>query len=475
MKIKHWLLVSYCLVMLLPILMGAGLYKFITDYHQKLEVEEFIEKQLQLLEIQSVVLDPKLYQIKADRSKIEELTSSSLEINLFSKEGYLIYSSNPLVSTFQLKYDKDELYANLYELMPKFNHYYYKEIVFVDNQTMGFYEVKLARDKWLQGVKDISSVVIVVFTTTLILILLVVMRQVSKKIIHPMNTLITNFNQFPVSKVVIQDYEGKDEMATLYKNVQSMQKEIIFAEEQKRKIAQEKELMIASISHDLKTPLTSIRAYAESINANPSKASEHAPIILDKANYMQKMLADLLMYNLLQSPQYKLRLQKVESSEVFEMLMDGYEELLTSKNQKLVKKIDVSGELEMDVDQWVRLVDNLMSNAVKYTPVTGLIKMIVTEKPIQENLFEFTKEACKKEGIYFIVENEGVGMEASELKKILEPLYQVDAARTKGDSGTGLGLTIAKQIMEKHAGEIQVVSQQSKGTAVICFLPKIKE
>lgn len=461
--------------MLLPIVMGAGLYHLVTDYHKKLEVEEFIDKQLQLLEIQSVVMDPRIYQLKETRSKVDELTSSSLEINLFNKEGYLIYSSNPLVSTFQLKYDKDDLYSNLYELIPKFNHYYYKEPVFVDNQTIGLYEVKIARDKWLQGVKDISTIMILAFTLILVLILFVVMRQVNKKIILPMNELITNFNHFPVTKEVVSDYGAKDEMATLYKNVQSMQKEIIFAEEQKRKIAQEKELMIASISHDLKTPLTSIRAYAEAINVNPTKANEHAPIIVEKADYMQKMLSDLLMYNLLQSPQYKLRLQKVEAAEVFEMLMDGYDGLLSYKKQRLITSCDVCGEITIDVDQWVRLVNNLMSNAVKYTPENGLIKIIATEHPAKQPIFEFTTNACVNEGIYFIVENEGIGLDDKELTKILEPLYQVDAARTKANSGTGLGLTIAKQIMEKHDGEIKVVSEKNVGTAIICFLPKLKE
>lgn len=472
MKIKIWLSISYLLVMLLPLFMGWGLYTLVIHYHEQQEVEDYFDKYQQLNTIRQVLENPDIYKVNTDMSAVKAISNPQIEINLYIKEGYLIYTTNPFVSTLKNKTDFSQLYADLYNFDFSYSSYHYKAPVFRGSEVVGLYEVKIARDEWLQGVSNISKIVIGMFVILLIIILFTVLRSVDKKITKPMQKLIENFKSFPTTKTVISHYKSNDEMGELYAYFRSMQRELIAAEEQRHKEQQEKEMMIASISHDLKTPLTSIRAFAEAIVQQPQKGTEHASVIIVKADYMQKMLADLLMYSVLQSPKYQLQLQKVDGEEFFDMLINDYESLMEEKCLTLNKNSQVSGELQLDVNQWIRVADNLLANAVKFTPVNGSIQIVATQNPQKETIYSFTKSICTKRGTYFIVENSGEGIAKEELSQILKPLYQVDEARTKAGSGTGLGLPIAKQILEKHGGTLQIVSEIGIGTSVVCYLPQ---
>src|SRR5690606_32341592 len=140
----------------------------------------------------------------------------------------------------------------------------------------------------------------------------------------------------------------------------------------------------------------------------------------------------------------------------------------------------VTGTYFVNPKQMIRVVDNIMSNAIQHTPVKGAIEIgaISGENPLPEWLYSFVeKELLKdKDSVYLIVQNSGEGMGEEELEKVFTPLYQVDQARSKKDArGTGLGLSIAKQIVEKHQGEISIYSKPQAGTCVICRIPKKKE
>src|SRR5699024_3383047 len=162
--------------------------------------------------------------------------------------------------------------------------------------------------------------------------------------------------------------------------------------------------MIASVSHDLKTPLTSIKAYAESSQKEQltkAEVAQYKQVIVEKSEFMQHMLDDLLTYTLLQSPSYKIERVEVDGTEFFDMLLSGYGPLVKSHHIHLQKKVLVTGNYYVNPQQMIRVVDNLMSNAVKYTPAERSIYLMAISEgelpnwllnTIHENFtFDFNK------------------------------------------------------------------------------------
>ncbi|EET84238.1 histidine kinase, partial [Clostridium carboxidivorans P7] len=240
-----------------------------------------------------------------------------------------------------------------------------------------------------------------------------------------------------------------------------------------------KEYMISAISHDLKTPLTAIRAYAEAMINDESldikDNKNKALVILNKSDYMKNMIDDLMMYNLL-TTEYKMNFVELEGSEFFEMLFSGYDESCTQKKIKLTIDIDVQGKYKVDVRQMTRVVDNLMANALRYTPVDGYICMgavsLDNEMPGWLKIGTENKTIpWKKDGLLIVVKNQGDGIIDKEKEKVFMPFYQSDDSRNKKLwNGVGLGLSIVKLVIEKHYGEVKVFSE-GNSTMFTCWIP----
>ncbi|MBB4825034.1 signal transduction histidine kinase [Sporosarcina luteola] len=478
MKIKTWLLLSYFIVMLLPLGAAYGLFAWINSYHQDRHIAEYMDSWVELNAVQSLLNDPSLYRPDADWSKVEELATDQLSITLYTHSGYMLYSSNPIGSlTFT---PREKLYKDFFELRQTFGRYMYKEPVFEGTAIAGIYKVEWIREDWVTGVEKRTWFVTAIFGAFFILLFGIVAMLVNRKLNKPLHLLMGQMNSFAKGNPVQPMPKRKDEIGELAGSFESMRAEL---EEANRKLAaeqQQREFMIASISHDLKTPLTSIRAYAEALEAGSITAreqQEYHDIIIAKSNYMRQMLDDLLMYTLLQSSTYEMERVLVDGEEFFEMLVSGYETLCDEKQIDLRVSCDVTGEYTVSSKQLMRVVDNIMSNAITHTEPGGTIGLAAVQAgKTPDWCFDFVEQALEKdEGVFLIVQNEGMGLAEEEMAHVFNPLYQADQARTKaGERGTGLGLSITKQIMEKHGGTVRMVSVRDTGTAVICWLPQRK-
>ncbi len=165
MKIKTWLLITFFIVMIVPIGGAYGLYVWINAYYHDKYVAEYIEKWTALNQVKSVLAEPTLYEKKADLQVVEALVNDQLAITLYSKSGFVFYSSNPLTSAF---ISKDIVLKDLYELQQKYNAFTYKEPVYLKGDLVGIYEIHLVRADWVQGVEKrlwlvIASIVTLFF------------------------------------------------------------------------------------------------------------------------------------------------------------------------------------------------------------------------------------------------------------------------------------------------------------------------
>lgn len=466
--------------MLLPIMAAYGLFVWISAYNEDRKVAEYLGSYVELNQLREVLEEPNLYKTNADFSAIDGLVSEHVSVTLYNEFGFMLYSTNLMKQAAPGFLQKKKLYEGFYEQQQKFGTMRYKEPIFTGSTLTGVYEIEWVRDEWVTGVNERTWFVLALFISFFILLFAGVVYLVNQKLNKPLHQLIAQMDAFAKGLPSTPMHNSDDELGELTRSFKSMRMTLIEANQKIADEQRQKEFMIASISHDLKTPLTSIRAYAEALDFNQllvHEQREYREVIIEKSSFMRQMLDDLLTYTLLQSSTYTMDLVAVHGEEFFEMLVADYETLCDEKGIQLKVMTTVCGTYEVNAQQLIRVVDNLMINAITHTASGSTIQLAaVNTEAIPTWCFDFVTEALDDlNGMYLIVQNEGEGLAEEQLEKIFEPLYQANEARTKiGNSGTGLGLSIAKEIIDKHGGTVKMLSKQQVGTAVICYLPKMK-
>ena len=481
MKLKTWLLLTYFIVMLLPLLMAYILFAWIQSYNNEEKVAEHVETFSKIQAVAVNLRTPELYQPNADRKQLEQLSENNVAIELYHRDGFLLYSSNTLMKQHDPPLNKESLYADLFALKQGYQSFVYKEPVFDKGKIVGFFHVRVLRYEWQKAVVKRSAIVIGLFIILFFALYALIAFLVNRKVNARLADLMTEMTRFAEGKEVVETETNHDEIGTLKQHFYAMRRQILAAQDAVEKEQREKEYMIATLSHDLKTPLTSIQAYAEALlserKLTEKERQEYGEIIVDKAKFMKQMFDDLLTYTLLQSPAYEMELVEVDGMEFFEMLLSGYEQVCNEKQIDFKTFCNADGTFKVNPKQMIRVVDNLMSNAIHHTEAGMRIWLaaLTDTSMLEDWLFQFVCEDFSFEQgyAYIIVQNEGHGISEQALNHVFDPLYQADRARNKKEArGTGLGLNIAKQIIERHAGDIFIFSKQTIGTCVICRIPQ---
>lgn len=221
---------------------------------------------------------------------------------------------------------------------------------------------------------------------------------------------------------------------------------------------------VANVSHELKTPLTSIKGYSETImngGLTEDEVIKFSSVINQEANRMDRLVADLLQ---LSRFDYKKVSWKKIMFDVDELAQNVCEKMKFSakeKNHNLECIVTVKPpKVYADRDAIEQVIMNIVSNSIKYTPDGGQIKVYVGS--INNNA-------------YLKVIDNGIGIPQKDLSRIFERFYRVDKARSRTMGGTGLGLSIVKEIIEGNNGTIELKSEVNKGTQVIITLPTKEE
>ncbi|MGI1690827.1 ATP-binding protein [Thermoanaerobacter uzonensis] len=217
---------------------------------------------------------------------------------------------------------------------------------------------------------------------------------------------------------------------------------------------------VANVSHELRTPLATIKSYVETLlysDVDTEYSKRFLKIIDSEADRMTRLVKDLLLLSKMDSEGSNLKLEHKNLNEVVIYVINRLSIEAHKKNQKLIVDLqEVPRQVYIDKDKMEQVIVNLVTNAIKYTPENGMIK-VITE--YDENFASF------------IVEDNGIGIPKEDLPRIFERFYRVDKARSRELGGTGLGLSIVKQIVELHKGEVSIESEVGKGTIVRVKLP----
>ncbi|RHW36133.1 cell wall metabolism sensor histidine kinase WalK [Lysinibacillus yapensis] len=229
---------------------------------------------------------------------------------------------------------------------------------------------------------------------------------------------------------------------------------------EQEKIDMERREFVANVSHELRTPLTTMRSYLEALADGAWKDEQIAPTFLNvtqtETERMIRLVNDLLNLSKMDSRDYKLNREVVEFNKFFNRIIDRFE-MSKSQNVKFIRYIpDLSYFVEIDTDKLTQVIDNIISNALKYSPDGGNIRFGVT---VHENMLKV------------MVSDDGMGIPKENVTKIFDRFYRVDRARSRAMGGTGLGLAIAKEMIEAHDGKIWAESEEGIGTTIFFTLP----
>lgn len=256
--------------------------------------------------------------------------------------------------------------------------------------------------------------------------------------------------------------QRKDEVGQLAESINTMAAELEQRWQAQRELAQTKTDFVANVSHELKTPLTLIKGYIETLQDKAIDDKETAQrfiaIINDHANRLGHLIDDLLSLSELESTRDAVDMRPTDLKKMVDDVALGFGYALTQKDLKLtIRAKGLNFTASVNRDKLEQVFVNLIDNAVKYTEKTGRIEIQLTDLGDQ---------------ISIAVKDNGIGISSEHVDHIFERFYRVDKARSREMGGTGLGLGIAKHIILAHRGTITVQSQPGEGTVFTVTLPR---
>jgi two-component system sensor histidine kinase SaeS len=261
------------------------------------------------------------------------------------------------------------------------------------------------------------------------------------------------------TRIELDTGDELQELASAF-NMMAEQLEDAFA--QQAQLERARRDLIASVSHDLRTPLATMRAVIESINdgvvEDPATVQRYLRTIQNEVTYLGRLIDDLFELSQIDSGLLKLR---PEPANVADLVSDTLEALSQHASQRGLtlrgEVDDMLPEVVMDTPRMQRVLYNLVQNAVRHTPADGtiVIRAVDAGREVEVSVIDT-----------------GEGIEEHELPRIFERFYRVDKARSRDDGGSGLGLSIAKGIVELHGGRIWAKSARGEGAEFTFALPK---
>lgn len=228
-----------------------------------------------------------------------------------------------------------------------------------------------------------------------------------------------------------------------------------------RKLDTMKSEFVANVSHELKTPLTSIKAYTEALldMAQDAQVKQFLKVIDEESDRLLFLINDLLNVSRIQSGKMKMHFAPTPPRAIVDEIL-SISKVHSDKHELVVQVADKLPPLLLDKEKLKEVLINLISNAIKYSPKGG--KVWVRMRTHESNL-------------RIEIQDQGIGIAPENLPKLFEAFYRVDSSHTAEIPGTGLGLVIVKAIVEQHGGRVLVDSEVGQGTTVSILIPVRRE
>lgn len=406
-----------------------------------------------------------LERMKTDVNSFNEKhRDTNISLSIY-QDKKLVYPSSPTTSSFVMDT----------ALSQGGNHTFIIDNMAVYRESIGKYSILLTDTNFGKNDSEehkayhtylinLGIIVILFIITMIILTNRLLTRFVFKSIITPLDTLVYGVHQIRDGNLNYHiEYEGKDEFADVCSDFNEMAQRLLDSVNARQKDEANRKELIAGISHDLRTPLTSIKAYVEGIEkgvaSTPETQKRYLDTIKNKTNDLEHIVNQLFLFSKLDIGEFPFYLERInigkEISNMVASLSEEYQKKdLTIELTESVENIYV----QIDIVQLRNAVINILENSVKYkTQKRGQMKI-----------------SCQEEDNYVTITlaDNGPGVSNEALEKLFDIFYRGDRARTNPSKGSGLGLSITTKILEKLGGSIRAENVPEGGLAIIMMLPK---
>ena len=236
---------------------------------------------------------------------------------------------------------------------------------------------------------------------------------------------------------------------------------------EQEKEERERRLFVSNVSHELRTPLTSVKSYLEALDEGALSepvAPDFIKVSLDETNRMMRMVTDLLHLSRIDNATSNLDVELINFTAFITFILNRFDKIKSQDENlkyELIRDYPITSVwIEIDTDKMTQVIDNILNNAIKYSPEGG--KITVSMKTTDDQMI-------------LSISDQGLGIPKEDLPKIFDRFYRVDKARSRAQGGTGLGLAIAKEIIKQHNGFIWAKSEYGKGSTFTIVLPYDKD
>ncbi|PYZ91963.1 two-component sensor histidine kinase [Salipaludibacillus keqinensis] len=463
-KITTWVMVT---LLLLIVFIIAGAQWITTDFYQKHlknEVEERLSAHVSLL---STTRDEDIFrylnQLETGKNSNLLITDQAFQpiyisenVSVEEKEKYLVFLNNnqqDISSRHQITH-LDEVDTSMAFHIP---HLW--GTAQIDDQagnTIGY--VFIDQDTGELNSARLNLLLLLLFMGALTFVVgYAFILYLTRKISNPLNEISSRTQDIADGDFdIVVDVKSNDEVGQLGGNIQEMTKQLKEFRDSRRQF-------ISHISHDLRTPITYIKGYSalmkDAGQVDAGTWRRNMQVIYEEAKRMENLVSDLFLLTKLQEGKIQLQVEEVCVHEWLPPLFKSRAIMFDQKQIHSSIHIDASLKektIHLDAFRMEQALINLMENAIRYTEVSGEIKLSC--------YFEDTM-------LVFEISDTGEGMDQEELDLIWERFYKADTSRSRDDSGTGLGLAIVKEIVEAHQGKVKVESEKGVGTTFYIFIP----
>lgn len=398
------------------------------------------------------------------RSINEKTSTLGIKLRLIDQKQQQIFSNINSSNKYELNSDIPKSKGGLSSFLEEYKVYSNGKLLGLayvqDNRT---FEMKHTPNRWISYVINEWGGAFI-WLSIFVLILFISARFIKGKILFPLKEFRKatdsvskqSFN-FNVPHTPVKEINQLSEAIVI---MQETLKESI---DKQNEMEKERKIFISSIIHDLRTPLFSIRGCLEGIRkgvANtPEKINKYVDISYKKATILNELINDLHTFTTVNYVEPTPKFKEINIINTVDITLKGFYPAAATKEISLQSNYNDEEVIIINGDQYLlsRALENIIGNAIRYTPNKG--EVCVTITPLNE-------EYCK-----VIIKDTGIGISPDEIPNIFTPLYRGEKSRNRKTGGNGLGLSIAKQIIDQHRGVITAYSNDVGGTTFEVVLP----